>query len=1269
MAKITSKIPALNNLKQCLQFLEWLKNDEHMQGQVAEELARRLRIYYSKNSDAQNIKTALSRLLFQVSHFYDKLCKDAQPTNYMENTPSVVLFTLLACIPKLLSVVYFLQYHVDKRFVAVGGGDWADQTIGLVAMSTSGVSKIDTYLIDTSFVKYGVISGGFEKGELKEGKNGGYTYGGEMVDNLPKLLEELHTNFFSDVFVTSALTNAGSQASNTANALALLKTFCEIVDNDKDNKVENALDGYINEYGNCIDWEQLKPHCAILKKSLEKIFNAGILSNTGHSPAVDDLNKEKFAKRMTRWLKENLDRVGSSLKEIKANRYTGAGEYFNKHFFPYGFIFDERNLGTESNGSENLDQKWKGVIGMLGGYGGELDALVHILKGRKCDQTHGHHTSPQEADAEDQYDDVVELVEDGTLVDAASSGSPNQNNGQSEQKPEISQAPLGSDTPPEDGKGQGPSGSGDGGKSLQVSDPPAQQLVQPPAAAHTSSTSTPSPGHPSPGGHGPGGGTGAPGSNGDPGQLGPTGPVASASSHLPDAQGIQPPPPTLQSSAMSTPTPPASPAVSPKLPAQAAVLGAGSDSASLGTQNTVSPQAVRNQAAKVSTPRSAASGSLAPGSGRGQHLPELEVEVLKPKLIHSRGVYKPSADALFNYDIEKSRYGKGITPPKYPLTGPQTFGKPHSQSDLAYNRDKLREASGLSNALGLHDADVPFERFDFHESPNEGITSEAYIPQCREPWFVEPSSLTTISATRSPPPPSDHLPPPQTIREMLYWLVGLTQYSYIYIIEKHVKSILNEQNNDVLYPSQHSDAVEVIGDPSTLDASHVTAKVTEACHYAAVVIYRIEDKGISNAMSIPEFNAEYRNYYYSLDPAGLLCQLRDYVYACHHQLEFLKSQCSRDKSHGGWVTCQYGQSVSADSPLQAFLTDASNYNTYFYNPCDVCLKSRIRMGFRKGYFGKSPKDASYLYYLLSPTCSVDDDPLLTLSAYLNCLTRRTPRTTGELVSFFHHFGNELYLSHSKGPSNLGTALSTPHPNCPDWDHLGRHDLHAVRGIRGTDAFNTIHDNAHPRTLSTLVGCSGDRANCPQHCSPITYRAYSLYSPTFAHTYLIWAVYLPDRLWESLKKLRYDLEGHGNTKCASLHSCPYAMPLLYLHGFTPPEGTPQTSLKCSDVISKLEKIVNGQPIASLMTRMDDFLYKVRMPFIYTLIALWSAAALLLSYTILYRLDILYLCSHAIRSKASHLIDVKALLTNSRKMLSLYDADYFDDDPNDLIDQLK
>ncbi|GBE61904.1 Ribosome-binding protein 1 [Babesia ovata] len=306
---------------------------------------------------------------------------------------------------------------------------------------------------------------------------------------------------------------------------------------------------------------------------------------------------------------------------------------------------------------------------------------------------------------------------------------------------------------------------------------------------------------------------------------------------------------------------------------------------------------------------------------------------------------------------------------------------------------------------------------------------------------------------------------------MLYWMVGLNESGYIGTIEKHVHSILKDTNKDLSHPH---DALEVTRDPYTLDASHVSNTLTQACLYAATVLHRLKHKDISKAVLVPDFSSEYSKLCYSLDPAALLCQLRDYVYACCHQLAFLKSHCSRVSQHGGWKNHDYGHGVSPQkSPLQAFLTDASdsNFETHPFDPCDICLKSRVNMGFREKDYSENPKDGKYIVTILSPTCG-GADPLLTLSSYLSCLTRRTPRTTGELVSFFHNFGNSLH-SHPSALSLLGSALSQPHENCPDWDILGAADLQAINGARGSATPNSNHDKVHAKTLSTLLGCGID----------------------------------------------------------------------------------------------------------------------------------------------------------------------------------------------------
>ncbi|GBE61775.1 ribosome binding protein [Babesia ovata] len=416
------------------------------------------------------------------------------------------------------------------------------------------------------------------------------------------------------------------------------------------------------------------------------------------------------------------------------------------------------------------------------------------------------------------------------------------------------------------------------------------------------------------------------------------------------------------------------------------------------------------------------------------------------------------------------------------------------------------------------------------------VFSDPY--QCRNPWYVPDSSTDLTPSPASPPPNTDQLPPPKTVREMLHWMVGLNQYGYVGIIEKHVEVILREYKNDA---SQSPDALEVTGKPYTLEATHVSQTLNEACHYAANFLHKIKYKDSKDGSSTLDFSSEYSKLCYSIDPACLLCQLRAYAYAyaCYHQLTFLKSQCYRNKSQGGWEDCEYGRDVSSlNSPLQAFLTDASasKFKTFPFDPRNLCRKSRVSMGFTKEDLPASQQTAKHIFTILSPTCG-GEDPLLTLSSYLTCLTRRTPRTTGELVSFFHNFGNEMHSSSSQS-SKVGTSLTNQHDDCPGWDRLRDSDLHAIKDARGSVPPSSIHDHGDFNTLSTLLGCGIDNAKCPQLMKPITYRAYALYSPSFVHHYLSWVVYLPDRLWDSLLKLHCDLEKlqchDSDSKSKSLH---------------------------------------------------------------------------------------------------------------------------------------
>ncbi|CDR98125.1 hypothetical protein BBBOND_0406090 [Babesia bigemina] len=617
----------------------------------------------------------------------------------------------------------------------------------------------------------------------------------------------------------------------------------------------------------------------------------------------------------------------------------------------------------------------------------------------------------------------------------------------------------------------------------------------------------------------------------------------------------------------------------------------------------------------------------------------------------------PSMSFLAEFDGSATADARGSSP-MLPL--------PQSDFDIemAYKPDRSDDNDGFRN----HPPPAAAYKINAPLSYNypDISSSSPYLETFDEESLKSPTVDFCLPAwtTHTPTDDFDGIPEielfpaeaPRTIRDMLRWLVGIGSQKHLTTLDKCINEAFGKAP-DVI-PGNPTLCVN----NSKLKSEDVIKALKLASMFSSSVLSAIEPgwkQKSSRSGTVKRMDTDHDQ-----DPDGcaLLCCLQDYVYACYHQLAFLRSQCAGDKFRGGWMGCQFGRDVTAESPLQAFLTDAyySKFKTHLFDPCDVCLKSRIRMGFRKGDFSKIAKDGSYLYYLLSPSCSGDDDPLITLSSYLNCITRRTPRTTGELVSFFQHFGSEMRKDGIGILSDMGRALSTPHPNCPEWDHLGRHDLDAVGGIRVSESPISKHDNDHAGTLSTLVGCNITNVQCTKLLSPITHRAYAMYSPCFAQTYLSWVVYLADTLRESLDRLRYDFTRHNVSKCGSIHHCHDALPYLYFHGFTPPEGTSTSLVTCSQVITKLEEVINGGPIAKLINCMDDFLYRVRWPFIYTVITLWSTAFLLFAHTALYRLDLLRIQSHFLRSRGSHVIDVKALLTDGTKMPSLYDIDYFDDE---------
>ncbi|GBE59208.1 hypothetical protein, conserved [Babesia ovata] len=238
---------------------------------------------------------------------------------------------------------------------------------------------------------------------------------------------------------------------------------------------------------------------------------------------------------------------------------------------------------------------------------------------------------------------------------------------------------------------------------------------------------------------------------------------------------------------------------------------------------------------------------------------------------------------------------------------------------------------------------------------------------------------------------------------------------------------------------------------------------------------------------------------------------------------------------------------------------------------------------------------------------------------------------------------------------------------------------------------------HLKHLATHNFCTGKSRNMDSaaYLSSLCHDAYNHLAHRHSDLYLSWAVYLPWQLWQHLERLHGALCSischdwgcftclHGDTcvpgrhglcddmtesprcHCTSVVQCSGVSPTLYNYGFTFPnpsalnrEDSPNT---CAQLSKLLTNVLHSRHFTNLFHHCDQFLWEIRTPFLYTLVAIWLIATLYILVILLYRIDVLHVRSHLLTTRASHLIDVKALLAGSRRMLSLYkDVDYFDDD---------
>ncbi|GIX63374.1 variant erythrocyte surface antigen-1 family protein [Babesia caballi] len=327
-----------------------------------------------------------------------------------------------------------------------------------------------------------------------------------------------------------------------------------------------------------------------------------------------------------------------------------------------------------------------------------------------------------------------------------------------------------------------------------------------------------------------------------------------------------------------------------------------------------------------------------------------------------------------------------------------------------------------------------------------------YLCRC---YFTGRQIINPVTERRSP----------TSIREMLYWLSGLQfspQYSDIQKqIEKHIPDgVLHVADSGISASSTGS-----TGD--TLTQSQMKGFLLSSCLSAPGVLGAIQGNSADTDEGEPWLYSLFCNTMNLHYPSGaaLFNTLANYSYALQFQLYFLYIQCRTNYSQSyGWQWCRYGQSAQPSgknakelaswicsssnclniscqhnsdrcqhikecgqsgqpSPLQAFLTDnLKGFHVSFkpspsspnhlenHPPGSMC---HIPMGLAGALTKDTNATGWYIYYLLDNFCGNSKTPLRQLSEKLGCLTRRTPRTLGDLFGFLWNLNGQLFKARPK----------------------------------------------------------------------------------------------------------------------------------------------------------------------------------------------------------------------------------------------------------------
>ncbi|GBE63144.1 hypothetical protein, conserved [Babesia ovata] len=535
---------------------------------------------------------------------------------------------------------------------------------------------------------------------------------------------------------------------------------------------------------------------------------------------------------------------------------------------------------------------------------------------------------------------------------------------------------------------------------------------------------------------------------------------------------------------------------------------------------------------------------------------------------------------------------------------------------------------------------------------------------------------------------------PCSIFDMLCWLGGLEYNSAYGSLMKQCETLRNDEK-DILLKTKLSEVLSI--------------HLPRVSLYSQTLLTTIAGTGDAATYYACQYQDNSLKLYYPSRGTECLDMLFDILRRVFPVLQFLFSQCSLTTKHSGWADCLYGRDVltaksqcnndsnskpkdqpnsqptdqpncQPTSPLMSYLNDClpghlphQLTSVGCKSVCSTCSKGQPGMpcltplGFR-GFSG-SIKTGADLCSVLRNIC--DNNSVLTALYYsLTCYLARPPQTFPDVLSFYCQLTHSWRWMPDRQAEfdvksiqrhicdkimeivscNYDDAKNLLRP-CREFYHSTAHDNH------------NMNDNLD---LKYLIGCKNDQ--CGHYIKMLNRPAYSIFSPKHADKYLSWLSYICPSIVTFFKSLReaycdiscYDTGCRGCLNdtscrrgkhgckpcgCKSMVQCRGVLSVFYQYGLTFSDASDKSRKQCFYFCETVNHILKSTFLKNFLSAIDTFMFTIRAPFIWTLLALWSLSLLYLLHIAVVRLDVLRIRSH-LRSPSSHRIAAQSLLAVAR-----------------------